>query len=231
MDLQYPARNIHLPQELVDCIASHLRKATDITAARLVSRSFCDAATKLMLDIQCSPSELFTLPTRMELDEIDHAAPKFFKWFDRRAEQLVTQWTWLEIPCEITLEDRYTEHGRKFLELAIAPSTDACRDSLDDEELDDGKDDVPLSSGRKATCWGRMQEKPGLFCIVMRACLVFDFRDDVRLELTWPHRMAQSHALERLPGQPKRRRSSPVPRRRCAWLCGDVCQRGGSSAA
>lgn len=86
MDLHYPGRIIHLPQEILNRIASHLRKAEDIGAARLVNHALGDAATRLMMDLKQSPSAMFTRPTDEEIGEIAKILqndPQFFEYFWR----------------------------------------------------------------------------------------------------------------------------------------------------
>lgn len=171
MDLHYPDHTIHLSQEIVECIASNLRSKTDIAAARLVNRSFCSAATKLMVDIQSSPSELFTTPTNAEIEEVQRARP-FDAHLSRSPLDPVTIWTWLAIPANVPLEDRQTKIGRIFLEHVIAPADDDYLAHLDGQEIS-GKDQLPLTNGRKATSWGRTKEKAELFCVVTRKLRVF----------------------------------------------------------
>lgn len=185
MDLQFADHTIHLPQEVVNYIASHFQAATDIAATRLVNRSLYNAATALMLDIKKSPSELFPRPTAAEIQEIEELTrtdPSYFRSFDRWTKSPLTIWTWLRVPRDVALEDRQTDLGRAFLASVTAPSKHDNRPALKDptelteeerEVVDDilkGKGGVPMHSGRKGTCWGRMQEEPDLFCVVMREC-------------------------------------------------------------
>ena len=159
MDICLRDRKIRIPQELIIQICCNLYHASDIRSARLVNKSFCAAVTPFMTDIWSSPSELFTKPS--ESKEPDPSQNAAFR-NDSRPRWVpnpITLWTWLQIPSNVPLEEPNFPAGKRFEELIFAP------------------DKPPRSSflrqsyneyGRKATCWGRISEHPGMFCIVMR---------------------------------------------------------------
>lgn len=157
-----------LPREIVDHIFSYLQNAADIAAIRLVNHAFYHAATDLLLAAKQSPSELFTLPTADEAEEVERAKP--FGHTYRHPSHPFTIWTWLRIPPSITLEDQWTTIGRTFIRLVVAPSP--FKYHVDEDG--DLNHELPVhgvcppESGRKGTSWGRVQENPDSFCIVMR---------------------------------------------------------------
>lgn len=162
MDIHCNGRTLHLPQEVIICIASHLSLAPDIRSIRLVNRALNVAGTAVMILTPQSPSTLFTRPTPTEVKEVEQAQP--FEYLYRYTPRPLTIWTWLQIPDSITIEDCQTDLGREFVKLVVAPSSA----SYMDNHSASGKDRVDKSSGRKGTCLGRAQERPDEFCIIMR---------------------------------------------------------------
>ena len=160
MDVDIADRTIHLPLELVERICSYLSSASDIQAARLVSRCFSNVATKLITDTWSSPSLLFARAPKCH-SQAYHEKCSETSSRSRWVATPVTLWTTLKIPIDVQLEDPHHDLGRQFEKLVFAP-------------------DKPIygrwshrsfhAYGRKAVSWGRMIEHPELFCLVMREC-------------------------------------------------------------
>ncbi len=74
-------------------------------------------------------------------------------------EKPVTLWTWLNIPASITLEDGKSAVGEQFGRLLCAP---------DGFVFSHTRRRSFHLYGRKALSWGRVQEKPDVFCIITR---------------------------------------------------------------
>ena len=150
---------MHLPLELVDNICAYLHGASDIQAVRLVNRAFCNAATKLITDIWHSPSLLFANENISEENTPSSLAATDTTDCARWLPNPITLWTWIGIPSTLRLEDCNGSMGQRFQELIFAPDKPPAR-SFHHRAFDE--------YGRKATCWGRIQEDPEMFCIVMR---------------------------------------------------------------
>lgn len=164
MDFNFNGRSLHLPRELVDHICGFLEYPSEpsyLFSARLVNRSFYEAATSLITHTWDCPSELFVppaahlgWPSRFMGTILDKNKASW-------VPNPVTLWTWLRIPTSVTLEDNESEVGIRFVEALIAPA-----------ELEEGPYDYRLidkqAYARKAISWGRMDEDPEVFSIVTR---------------------------------------------------------------
>jgi hypothetical protein len=162
MDFNFDGRQLHLPIELIIYICSFLENASDACAARLVNRTFCTAATPMITDIWHSPSLLFTKAPLFSDTLAYNGSGIDPNNRSRWVEQPVTIWTWLSIPSSVTLEDEESSAGKRFAELLCAP----------DKTWNDYKHLSFHRYGRKAVSWGRGQERPNLFCVVIRELLV-----------------------------------------------------------
>ena len=158
MDLTFDGRCLHLPLELVSHICSFLENASDACAVRLTNRLFCAAATPLITDVWDSPSLLFTKPNPTTASQTYAGSDIDPQNRPRWVEKPITIWTWLSIPSDVTLEDGKTAVGERLAGFLNAP----------DKSRSDYSQRSFRKYGRKAVCWGRMQERPELFCIIMR---------------------------------------------------------------
>lgn len=129
---------LFIPQENVEHICRFLAgRSADLYSLRLVCKAFHASATSFLLNACCSqPSELFNRDSTDTIpSEVSSRKP-------------ITIWTEIEMPKEITLDDRSTTDGTTFLELVHLP-----------DAMPRNRTMAFALGGRKAICWGLLRER------------------------------------------------------------------------
>ena len=162
MDITAGPRVFRMPQELVDEICCHLASTVkDVCSARLVCKAMNRATSPLIVNMGCTPSELFTLPSAKALSPEEMIQHGLYRRGDESRARPVTVWSWLKIASHIAIEDSSTGVGRRFQALMFSPY----------EAPPEGRSDRCSSTreeGRKSMLWGRIEEQPDTFCIITR---------------------------------------------------------------